>query len=99
MLLSLMVLLQLLKDANVGGDRHLVIGVACIDEFCGNHLKDVGRNGQLRGPDVDKLLETTARTKVARYRETYALRTSCCTTGKLLPSWNRDFYFGKSPML
>jgi hypothetical protein len=40
--------------------------------FCGNHLRDVGRNGQLRDPDVNKLLETTARTKVARYREAYA---------------------------
>ena len=29
----------------------------------------MGRNGQLRDPDVKKLLEATARTKVTRYRE------------------------------
>ena len=62
----------LIKDANVGGDRHLVMEIACTHDFCGNHLTDVGRNGQLRDPDVNKLLETTACTKVARYREAYA---------------------------
>ena len=37
------------------------------DEVCSS-------NGQLRNHDVNKLLETTARTKVARYREAYANR-------------------------
>ena len=55
----------------------MVIDIDCIKEFCGHHLRDVGRNRQLRDPDVNKLLETTgsrlgARTKVARYREAYA---------------------------
>ena len=62
----------LIKDANIGGDRHLVIDIACTHEFCGNFRRDVTRNGQLRDSDVNKLLETTARTKVERYREAYA---------------------------
>ena len=45
----------LIKDANVGGARHLVIDIACTHEFCGNNCKDVTRNGQLREPDVNKL--------------------------------------------
>ena len=64
----------LIKDANIGGDRHLVMDIACTHEFCGNHRRDITRNGQLRDSDVNKLLETTARTKVARYREGYANR-------------------------
>ena len=59
----------LIKDANIDGNRNLVIDIACNHESCGNHLRDVGRNAQLRDPDVNKLLETTARTKMARYRE------------------------------
>ena len=62
----------LIKDANVGSARHLVIDISCTHEFCGNNLKDVARNGQLRDPNVNKLLETTARTKVDRYRDAYA---------------------------
>ena len=27
----------LIKDANIGGDRHLVIDIACTHEFSGNH--------------------------------------------------------------
>jgi hypothetical protein len=61
-----------IKDANIGGNRHLIIDVACTHEFGGNHFTDVGRNGQLRDPDVNKLLETTACTKAAWYREAYA---------------------------
>ena len=49
----------LIKDANIAGDRHLVIEIACTHEFSGSHLRDVGRNGLLRDPDVNKLLETT----------------------------------------
>jgi hypothetical protein len=64
----------LIKDANIGGDRHLVIDIACIHEFGSNHRRDIGSNGQLCDHDVNKLLETTARTKVARYREAYANR-------------------------
>ena len=37
--------------------------------FCGNRFTDVGRN-----PNVNKILETAARTKVARYREADANR-------------------------
>ena len=73
----------LIKDANIGGDRHLVIDIACTHEFCGNIRTDVTRNGQLRDSDVNKLLETTARTKVARYREAYANRPG--TTYAFLP--------------
>ena len=73
----------LIKDANLGGDRHLVIDIACTHEFGGNHRRDIGRNGQLRDHDVNKLLETTARTKVARYREAYANRQG--TTYAFLP--------------
>jgi hypothetical protein len=61
----------------------MIIDVACTHEFCGNHFTDVGRNGQLRDPDVNKLLETAARTKVARYREAYANRPG--TTYAFLP--------------
>ena len=50
----------LIKDANLGGDRHLVIDIACTRDFGGNHHRDIGRNGQLRDHDVNKLLETTA---------------------------------------
>jgi hypothetical protein len=73
----------LIKDANIGGNRHLIIDIACTHEFGGNHLTDVGRNRQLRDPDVNMLLETTARTKVARYHEAYANRLS--TTYAFLP--------------
>ena len=73
----------LIKDANLGGDRHLVIDIACTHEFGGNHRRDFDRNGKLRDHDVDKLLETTARTKVARYREAYANRPG--TTYAFLP--------------
>jgi len=31
----------LIKDANLGDSRHLIIDVACTHEFCGNHLTDV----------------------------------------------------------
>ena len=57
-------------------------------EFCGNHLRDVGRNRQLRDPEFSKLLKATARTnirnlhgvltctvprhRVARYGKAYA---------------------------
>jgi hypothetical protein len=61
-----------IKDANIGGDRHLVIDIACTHELCGNIRTDVTRNGQLCDSDVNKLLETTARTKAALYREAYA---------------------------
>ena len=48
----------LIKDANTAGDRHLIIDVACTchstHEFCGNKLRDVGRNGQLRDRDFNK---------------------------------------------
>ena len=43
----------------------------------------MGRNGQLHEPDVNKLLETTARAKVAQYREAYANRPG--TTYVFLP--------------
>ena len=35
----------LIKDTNFGGDRHLIIDVACTHEFCGNYFADVGCNG------------------------------------------------------
>ena len=73
----------LIKDANVGGNRHLIIDIACTHEFCGNTCKDVTRNGQLRDRDVNKILETTARTKVERYRDAYANRSG--TTYAFLP--------------
>ena len=46
----------------------MMIEVACI---CGNNLRDVGRNGQLRDRDVNKLLETAVRPRVTRYREAF----------------------------
>ena len=72
-----------IKDDSLGGDRHVIVDVACTHEFCGNHFTDVGRNGQLLDPDVNKLLETAARTKVARYRDGYAHRPG--TTYAFLP--------------
>ena len=71
------------SGGNIGGNRHLVIDIACTHEFCGNHLRDVSRNGQLRDPGVNKLLETTACTKVALYREAYASQQG--TTYAFLP--------------
>ena len=62
-----------IKRANIGGDTNLIIDVALIHEFGGNHMVDVSRNGKLRHAQPDKLLEAAARTKVHRYRET-ALR-------------------------
>jgi hypothetical protein len=43
----------------------------------------VRRNSQLRDPDVNRLLEKAARTKVARYRDAYANRPG--TTHAFLP--------------
>ena len=43
----------IINDVN----RHVMADVALTHEFCGNHLTDVSRNGQLRDPDVNKLLE------------------------------------------
>ena len=57
------------KCANMGGDANLIIDVALIHEFEGNHMADVSLNGALRHAQPDKLLESTARTKVRRYRE------------------------------
>ena len=86
----------LFKDANVGGGRHLVIDIACTHEFGGNHLRDVGHNGQMRDPDANKLLETTACTKVARYREAYAYRQG--TTLPLATTLSVISCGGKSPV-
>ena len=61
----------------------LIIDVACTHEFGGNHLRDVTRKGQLRDPNVNKLLGATARAKVTRYREAYAKRSG--TTYAFLP--------------
>ncbi len=63
-----------IKRANVGGDANLIIDVALIHEFGGNHMADVSLNGTLRHAQPDKLLEAAARTKVRRYREAYATR-------------------------
>ena len=62
------------KGANIGGDTNLIIDVALIHEFGGNHMVDVSLNGKLRHAQPDKLLESAARTKVHRYREAYATR-------------------------
>ena len=62
------------KRANIGGDTNLIIDVALIHEFGGNHMADVSLNGSLRNAQPDKVLETAAPTKVRRYREAYATR-------------------------
>ena len=41
----------------------MIADAAFIHELCGNHLADVSRNGQLRDPDVNRLLENAAPTK------------------------------------
>ena len=64
----------LIKGADIGGDTNLIIDVALIHEFGGNHMADVSLNGALRHAQPDKLLEAAARTKVNRYREAYATR-------------------------
>ena len=51
-----------IKRANVGGDANLIIDVALIHEFGGNHMADVSLNGTLRHAQPDKLLEAAART-------------------------------------
>jgi hypothetical protein len=61
-----------LKHVNLGGHRHLVLDVAVNHEFGGDHLADVSRNGALRDAQPSRILESTARTKVDRYRAGYA---------------------------
>ena len=61
-----------LKNVNLGGHRHLVLDVAVNHEFGGDNLADVSRNGALRDAQPARILENTARTKVARYRAGYA---------------------------
>ena len=61
------------SDTAPCGRSILAIDIACTHGFSGNHRRDVTRNGQLRDSDVNKLLETTARTKVERYRDSYVL--------------------------
>ena len=51
------------KDAQLGGFRDLVVDVVCMHEFGGNHLADVSLNGQLRDHDPSRLLENEARKK------------------------------------
>ena len=63
-----------IKRANIGGDANLIIDVALILEFGGNHMANVSLNGALWNAQPDKLLEAAARTKVLRYREAYATR-------------------------
>ena len=52
-----------IKRANVGGDANLIIDVALIHEFGGNHMADVSLNGTLRHVKPDKLFEAAARTR------------------------------------
>jgi hypothetical protein len=62
------------KDAQLGGFRNLVVDVVCTHEFGGNHLEDVSLNGQLRDYDHNRLLQNEARKKVERYRDVHVLR-------------------------
>ena len=50
----------------------MVLDVAVNHEFGGDDLADVSRNGALRDAQPDRILENTARTKVARYRAGYS---------------------------
>jgi hypothetical protein len=54
-----------------GGHRYLVIDVAVNHEFGGDHLVDVSGNGARRDSQPGRILESTARTKVDRYRAGY----------------------------
>jgi len=45
-----------IKDVNRGDRLHMIVDVVFIHEFYGNHLADESCNGQLRDPDVNKLL-------------------------------------------
>ena len=63
-----------IKDANLGGHRYLVVDTIITHEYGGNNLADVSRNGQLRDPNASRLLEDAARTKVVPYRDGYANR-------------------------
>ncbi len=58
-----------LKNCNLGGHRHLVIDVAVNH---GGDLADVSRNGAFRDAQPGRILESTVRTKVDRYRAGYA---------------------------
>ena len=71
------------KDAQLGGFRDLVVDVVCTHEFGSSHLADVSLNGQLRDHDPNRLLENEARKKVERYRDGYANRNG--TTYAFLP--------------
>ena len=75
-----------IKRANIGGDANLIIDVALIHEFGGNHMADVSLNGALRHAQPDKLLESTARTKMRRYREAEAYATRPGVTNVFCPA-------------
>ena len=93
-----------IKRANIGGDANLIIDVALIHELGGNHMADVSLNGALRHAQPDKLLESTARTKVHRYREAYTIRPSIETSSHVIrPSiehrLSRNRPINKAPLL
>ena len=79
-------------DALCRVDTVPVIDIACTHEFCGNHRRDVIRNGQLRDSDVNKLLETTARTKTKVAPPTPFCRASCPPRGGFTPVNLKKFY-------
>jgi len=61
-----------LKHVNLGDHRHLFLDVAVNRKFGGNHLAYVSRNARaLHDAQPDRILESTARTKVGRYRAGY----------------------------
>ena len=53
-----------LKHDNLGGHRPLVLDVSINREFGGDHLANVSRNGAPKDAQPDRILESTARTKV-----------------------------------
>jgi hypothetical protein len=51
-----------LKRVGLGGQPDLILDVALNHEFGGNHMADVGRNGELHNADPSKILKATTRT-------------------------------------
>ena len=54
----------------------MVVDIAFIHQFCGNHLAEVSCNGQLRDTNINKLLKNAARIKVVLCRQSEA-HTTC----------------------
>ena len=72
-----------IKRSNIAGDANLIIDVALIHEFGGNHMADFSFKEALRHAQPDKLFESTVLKRLRRYSEAYTSRPG--VTFALLP--------------